>query len=71
MIRADKKIDKEDVYKFMIGVSSFDHPKITKKELKTYLEALPRDYSNKEINFLMNGKNEVTADEMMDLFSRT
>ena len=54
---------------FLSEISTFNAPKITKKELKTYLEAFPKEYSQKEIAFLMNGKNEMNHDELYDLLS--
>ena len=56
---------------FLSEISTFNAPKITKKELKTYLEAFPKEYSQKEIAFLMNGKNEMNHDELYDLLSQT
>ena len=56
---------------FLSEISTFNAPKITKKELKTYLEAFPKQYSQKEIAFLMNGKNEMNHDELYDLLSQT
>merc|ERR1711967_230482 len=44
---------------------------ITRKELKTYLEAFPKKYSNKEIAFLMNGTYEMDSKELYELLKST
>ena len=55
MIRGDQKVTKTEIEDFLKEISSFNAPKINRKELKTYLEAFPKQYSQKEIAFLMNG----------------
>ena len=42
MIRGDQKVSKNEIMDFLSEISSFNAPKITKKELKTYLEAFPK-----------------------------
>ena len=59
MISGDKKVTKQEIEDFLKEISTFGTPKISRKELKTYLEAFPKQYSNKEIAFLMNGMNEM------------
>ena len=45
--------------------------KISKKQLKDYLGAFPKEYSQKEINFLMNGQQEMDANSLYDLLAST
>ena len=51
----------------MKEISAFKVPKITKKDLREYLNAFPQpadakqDNKSKDVNFLMNGKNELSA----------
>ena len=59
MISGDKKVTKKEIEDFLSEISQHKIPKITRKELKTYLEAFPKQYSNKEIAFLMNGMTEM------------
>ena len=55
----------------MSEISSYNAPKITRKELKTYLEAFPKKYSQKEIAFLMNGQNEMDTNSLYELLAST
>ena len=55
----------------MKEISSFNAPKISRKELKTYLEAFPKKYSPKEIAFLMNGQHEMDANSLYELLAST
>ena len=52
-------------------ISNVNAPKITKKELKEYLGAFPKEYSQKEINFLMNGQSEMDSKQLYDLLAST
>jgi hypothetical protein len=47
-------------------MSAFKTPKITRKDLKKYLEAFRDDktFNRKEIVFLMNGKHVIDAKEL-------
>ena len=47
--------------RFLKEISPFKAPKINRKELRAYLGAFPKTYSNKEIAFLMNGEYEMDA----------
>ena len=57
----DIKISLEEVAEFLKEISPFKAPKINRKELRAYLGAFPKTYSNKEIAFLMNGEYEMDA----------
>jgi Ca2+-binding EF-hand superfamily protein len=59
MISGAEKVTREEIEEFLKEISTFKAPKITRKELKTYLEAFPKKYSSKEIAFLMNGTFEM------------
>ena len=67
----DMKISLQEVEDFLREISSFKTPKITKKELKTYLQWFPKKYSTKEINFLMNGESEMDANTLHELLTTT
>ena len=67
----DMKISLQEVEDFLREISSFKTPKITKKELKTYLQWFPKKYSTKEINFLMNGESEMDASTLHELLTTT
>ena len=71
MIRGDMKVTKTEIEDFLKEISSFQAPKITRKELKTYLEAFPKKYSTKEIAFLMNGQQEMDANGLYELLAST
>ena len=49
------KITSDEVADFLKEISSINAPKINRKDLKKYLSAFPKQYTNKEIAFLMNG----------------
>ena len=55
MISGAEKVTRAEIDEFLIEISNVGAPKISKKELKDYLAAFPKEYSQKEINFLMNG----------------
>ena len=71
MIRGDQKVTREEIEDFLKEISSFNAPKISRKELKTYLEAFPKQYSNKEIAFLMNGQQEMDSNSLYELLAST
>ena len=71
MIKGSMKVSKEEIEDFLKEISSYNVPKIQRKELKTYLEAFPKKYTNKEIAFLMNGNNEMDANELYNLLEST
>ena len=55
----------------MSEISAYKAPKISRAELKKYLEAFPKEYTQKEIAFLMNGKQEMDANELYELLAST
>ena len=71
MIRGDQKVTKDEIIEFLSEISKFNAPKISRKELADYLQAFPKEYSQKEIAFLMNGKHEMDANELYELLAST
>ncbi len=73
MTRGDMKVSMQEIEDFMKEISTFKVPKITRKELKRYLEAFGngKTYNPKEIAFLMNGKHEIDAQELHELLAGT
>ena len=71
MISGSDKVTEEEIEEFLKEISGIKAPKITKQELKKYLEAFPKQYSNKEIQFLMNGQNEMDAKTLYELLKST
>ena len=72
MIRGDMKVSEKEIEDFLVEISSGKNvPRITRKELKTYLEAFPKTYSNKEIAFLMNGQHEMDSKQLYELLKST
>ena len=71
MISGAEKVTKDEVNEFLSEISQINAPRISRKELKEYLGAFPKEYSQKEINFLMNGKAEMDANELYDLLAST
>lgn len=72
MMRGDEKISIKEIRDFMNGVSNSTAEKVTKRDLREYLSAFPiKGQAGKEpgevkvkkseVNFLMNGKQEMTA----------
>ena len=61
----------EEIEELLKEISGIKAPKITKGELKTYLEAFPKEYSNKEIQFLMNGQGEMDSKTLYELLKST
>lgn len=61
----------------MKEISVFKAPKVTRKELRNYLDAFPQpadakpDNKKQDVNFLMNGHAELEAVELYDLLSQT
>ena len=45
MIRGDMKVTKEEIEDFLKEISTYKAPKITRAELKDYLEAFPKKYT--------------------------
>ena len=70
MVRGDMKVSLEEIKDFLQEINGFA-PKISRKELKNYLSAFPKQYSNKEIGFLMNGLYSMDANQLFDLISST
>ena len=56
----DMQVSKQEIEEFLKEINKFQ-PKITRKELKQYLSAFPKQYTNKEIAFLMNGTYEMDS----------
>ncbi|CDW89671.1 UNKNOWN [Stylonychia lemnae] len=71
MTRGDMKVTIEEIEDFLKEISPFNAPKVTRKELKSYLGAFPKQYSNKEIAFLMNGLYEMDSGQLYELLSST
>eukprot|EP00347_Sterkiella_histriomuscorum_P014826 403359382 len=71
MMRGDMKVSLEEIEDFLKEISPFNAPKVTRKELKSYLSAFPKQYSNKEIAFLMNGLYEMDSGQLHELLSST
>ena len=72
MIRGSDKVTMQEIEDFLKEISSTkQYPKINKNELKTYLEAFPKKYTQKEINFLMNGQREMDHKQLYELLSST
>ena len=59
MTRGDMKVSEAEIEEFLKEISPISIPKISRRELKQYLSAFPKQYSNKEIAFLMNGLYEM------------
>ena len=73
MTRGDMKVSLTEIEDFMKEISALKVPKISRKELKRYLEAFGNGkvYTNKEIAFLMNGMSEIDASGLYELLSGT
>ena len=71
MTRGDMKVSLEEIEDFLREISPFKAPKVTRKELKQYLSAFPKQYTNKEIAFLMNGLYEMDAPQLHELLAST
>merc|ERR1719313_318575 len=65
------KFTKEEIEDFLKEISTYNAPKISRGELKQYLEAFPKKYTQKEIAFLMNGNKEMDANQLYDLLAST
>lgn len=74
-MRGDQKITLSEIEEFMKEISQFKAPKVTRKELRQYLEAFPQpadakpDNKKQDVNFLMNGRAELEAAELYELLS--
>ena len=82
MMRGDEKITLNEIRNFMNGISNSSAEKVTKRDLREYLSAFPVKgqaagqvteprVKKSEINFLLNGKQEMTATELHELLSNT
>ena len=77
MIRGDMKITLAEIEEFMKEISPFKVPKINRRDLKEYLSAFPQgadakqDNKKSDVNFLMNGKSELSAAELYELLAQT
>ena len=82
MMRGDEKITLNEIRSFMNGISNSSAEKVTKRDLREYLSAFPVKgqaagqvteprVKKSEINFLLNGKQEMTATELHELLSNT
>ena len=95
MVKGSMKITLQEIEEFMREISAFKACKVTKKELRQYLDAFPQPQvqeepvpqtraqknappkedpekvRKQEVNFLMNNKNELEAQELYDLLSNT
>jgi len=71
-MRGDEKISLNEIRAFMNGISNSSAEKVTKRDLREYLSAFPVKgqegkppgevkVKKSEVNFLMNGKQEMTA----------
>ena len=66
-----------EIEEFMKEISPFKVPKITRRDLKEYLSAFPQgadakqDNKKSDVNFLMNGKSELSAAELYELLAQT
>ena len=91
MVCGATKITLGEIEEFMKEISVFKAHKVTKKDLRNYLDAFPQPNipepvvqgknappkedpekaRKQEVNFLMNGKNELEAQELYDLLATT
>ena len=81
-MRGDEKISLQEIRNFMNGISNSQAEKVTKRDLREYLSAFPVKgqtgkeavnprVKNSEVNFLLNGKSEMTASELHELLANT
>lgn len=74
-VRGDQKITLAEIEEFMKEISQFKAPKVTRKELRQYLEAFPQpedaksDNKKQDVNFLMNNRAELEAVELYELLA--
>ena len=82
MMRGDEKITIQEIRNFMNGISNSSAEKVTKRDLREYLSAFPvkgqaagaaaeNKVKKSEVNFLLNGKQEMTATELHELLANT
>ena len=82
MVRGDQKITLREIEDFMKEISSYKTAKVTKKDLREYLSAFPQKgmagkdasdvkVSKRDVNFLLNGKQDMEATELHNLLANT
>ena len=83
LIRGDEKISLQEIDEFMTQISAIKAPKVNKKDLSKYLSAFPQKHipgkeqiqdpkaNRSQVNFLMDGKQEMEAQELFELLSKT
>ena len=82
MVRGDEKISLQEIEAFMSEISEFKAHKVTKKDLRNYLGAFPQKTApgkepgetkvkKSDINFLMNGKIELEAEDLFKMLQET
>ena len=83
MVRGDQKISLKEIEDFMKEISSYKMAKVTKKDLREYLSAFPQKgmagkeatgdikVSKRDVNFLLNGKQDMEATELHNLLANT
>ena len=71
MISGADKVTEEEIEEFLKEISSIKAAKITKTDLEKYLQAFPKQYTKKEIQFLMNGQNEMDSKTLYELLKST
>jgi hypothetical protein len=80
MVMGSEKISLTEIEEFMKGISLNDMAKVNKKDLKEYLSAFPYKGMDKDgevkikksdLNFLLNGKYEMSAQDLYSLLSNT
>ena len=67
----DMRITEKEVEDFLQEISSGNRTVIEKRDLRDYLQKFPKQYSSKEINFLMNGQKEMDAKTLYELLTTT
>ena len=67
----DMNISLKEVEDFLQEISPANRTTIEKGELKRYLAKFPKQYTPKEINFLMNGQKEMDASSLHELLTTT
>ena len=71
MIKGSDKVTQDEIEDFLKEISGGQMPRIGRNDLKNYLEAFPKKYTQKEINFLMNGQKEMDSKQLYELLSST
>lgn len=57
----------EQIEEFFKSVNSFKIPKLTKKEFKLFLQCFPKNFTNRDVTFLMSGKHELEPKQLFEL----